>query len=117
MEIKGKIIDCLPLASGTSAKGPWKKQDYILETQEQFPKKICIVVWGDKIDEFNIQKNDEVVVSCEIESREFNGRWYTDVKASKVVKEANGRSGNIGLPPKPEPGPFKKPSSTDDLPF
>jgi hypothetical protein len=81
MEIKGKIISILPLATGTSAKGTWKKQEYILQTTEQFPKKICFVVWGDKIDEYALKTNDSVEVSIDIESREFNGRWYTDVKA------------------------------------
>lgn len=117
MEIKGKIISILPLATGTSAKGAWKKQEYILQTSEQYPKKICFVVWGEKIDEYAIKVNDAVEVSIDIESREFNGRWYTDVKAWKVVKESKGVSVQedsfTPLPPEP-PLPEEM---VEDLPF
>ena len=117
MDIKGKIVSCLPLASGTSAKGAWKKQEYILQTEEQFPKKICFVVWGDKINEYALSNNDSVTVSIDLESREFNGRWYTDVKAWKVVKEAKGgtveKETQTSFPPVP-PDPE---DISDDLPF
>ena len=87
LEIKGKIIELLPLKSGQSANGEWRKQEYILETDSQYPKKICFMVWGEKIDQFNINQDDEVEVSVDLESREYNGRWYTDVKAWKVSKD------------------------------
>ena len=96
MEIKGKIVSVPPMQTGSSAKGTWKKQEYILQTEEQFPKKICFVVWGDKIDEFAIRQDDSVEVSIDIESREFNGRWYTDVKAWKVVKKGAATGGRSG---------------------
>ena len=90
MEIKGKIIEILPLKSGQSAKGEWRKQEYILETDSQYPKKICFMAWGDKIDQFNINQDDIVEVSIDLESREYNGRWYTDVKAWRVSKDDAG---------------------------
>ena len=74
MELTGKIIQLLPEESGQSARGPWRKQQYILETEGQYPKKVCFMAWGDKIDEFKIQEGDELVVSINIESREYNGR-------------------------------------------
>ena len=120
MEIKGKIISILPLASGTSAKGPWKKQEYILQTNEQYPKKICFVVWGEKIDEYALKDNDSVEVSIDIESREFNGRWYTDVKAWKVVKESKGSGSPADAPQDMPPLPPEPPMAedmADDLPF
>ena len=86
MEIKGKINDILPLKSGQSAKGEWRKQEYILETDSKFPKKICFLAWGEKIDQFNINQDDEVEVSVDLDSREYNGRWYTDVKAWRLSK-------------------------------
>ncbi|HBB90141.1 MAG: hypothetical protein A2X22_11645 [Bacteroidetes bacterium GWF2_49_14] len=117
MDIKGKIVSILPLASGTSAKGVWKKQEYILQTEEQFPKKICFVVWGEKIDEYALKDGDAVVASVDIESREFNGRWYTDVKAWKVVKDnkgaAAGYDSSVPLPPLPPMGE----EMAEDLPF
>ena len=87
MEIKGKIIEILPEKSGQSANGEWRKQEYILETDSNYPKKICFMAWGDKIGEFNLQQGENVEVSVDLESREYNGRWYTDVKAWKVSKK------------------------------
>jgi hypothetical protein len=81
MEINGKIIELLPEQSGESANGAWRKQQYILETDSQYPKKICFMVWSDKIDELAIKQGENLAVSIDIESREYNGRWYTDVKA------------------------------------
>mgnify|MGYP003328469759 CR=1 FL=1 len=90
MEIKGKIIEILPEKSAQSANGEWRKQEYILETDTSYPKKICFMAWGDKIGEFNLQQGDSVEVSVDLESREYNGRWYTDVKAWKVSKDSTG---------------------------
>jgi len=86
MEINGKIIELLPEKSGESAKGPWRKQEYILETEDQYPKKVCFMAWSDKIDEFAIREGESLVVTVDLESREYNGRWYTDVKAWKVTR-------------------------------
>ena len=117
MDIKGKIVSILPLASGTSAKGAWKKQEYILQTEEQFPKKICFVVWGEKIDEYALKNGESVTASVDIESREFNGRWYTDIKAWKVTKETKGGSyENEPLPPLPPEPPLQE-DIEGDLPF
>ncbi|MDC3324348.1 DUF3127 domain-containing protein [Planktomarina temperata] len=88
MEISGKIIGLLTQQTGKSANGEWRKQEYILETEAQYPKKICFMVWGDKIDQFGIKIGERLTVSIDLESREYNSRWYTDVKAWKVVREA-----------------------------
>jgi hypothetical protein len=89
MEVSGKITDILPEKSGQSANGTWRKQEYILETGGQYPKKVCFMAWGDKIDQFQIKQGDNVTVSVDLESREFNGRWYTDVKAWKVSRDGS----------------------------
>jgi hypothetical protein len=86
MEISGRITELLPEKSGQSARGPWRKQEYVLETEGQYSKKICFMVWSDKIDEFTIKEGENLVVSIDIESREYNGRWYTDVKAWQVTR-------------------------------
>ena len=87
LEIRGKIIEILPEKSGQSANGEWRKQEYILETDSNYPKKICFMAWGDKIGEFNLKQGESVEVSVDLESREYNGRWYNDVKARKVSKD------------------------------
>ncbi len=88
MEISGKIIAVLPLQQGTSKAGnPWQSQSYVLETQEQYSKKVCFEIFGeDRIKNNSCQIDELVTVSFDIESREFNGRWYTSVRAWKVAK-------------------------------
>jgi hypothetical protein len=90
LDVIGKIVQVLDLQTGTSARGDWKKQEFILETEEQYPRKICISLWGDRIaDITGIQLGKELItVSVSIESREFNGRWYTDVRAWRIQRGA-----------------------------
>ena len=88
MEISGKIIAVLPLQTGEGKNGPWRSQDYVLETQEQYPKKVCFNLFGSKIDQFPVAIDDQVTVNFDIESREWNGRWFTSVRAWKVEKAA-----------------------------
>ena len=87
MEISGKIIELLPEKSGQSTNGGWRKREYVLETEAQYPKKVCFMAWGDKIDQFGLKQGERVTVSVDLESREYNGRWYTDVKAWKVARD------------------------------
>jgi hypothetical protein len=90
MELKGRIIQALPEQSGQSKAGTtWKKQDFILETQAEYPKKVSFSLWGEKIDQFKVVEGEEVTAHIDVESREFNGRWYTDVKAWKIEKGSN----------------------------
>jgi hypothetical protein len=120
MEITGKIISILPEVAGTGKNGNWRKREYILETQSQYPKKVCFAVWGDRIDQFGIKQGDTVNVSVEIESREYNGRWYTEVKGWKINKSGTGaseeynqeRGSDFLTPPPPVEG-----DAVDDLPF
>lgn len=89
MQIIAKLIQLLPLQTGTGKNGLWKKQDIILETDGQYAKKICISIWGDKIDERQLQPGNLLKIDFDIESREFNGKWYTDVKAWKIDVSGN----------------------------
>ena len=125
MEITGKIVQLLPKQSGQSQKGTWEKQDYILETEGQYPKKVCFNLWGDKIAQFGIQENDQVMVSFDLESREYNGRWYTDVRAWNVKKvgaaqPVSSAPEDLAFSPFEEGGdPFASENGNggDDLPF
>ena len=81
MEITGKVIKTLPLQSGEGRNGIWKKQEYVIETEGQYPKKICFSLWGDKIEQARIAEGEQINLSFDVESREYNGRWYTEVKA------------------------------------
>ena len=86
MDIVGKIIQVLPVQEGISKTGnPWKVQSYVLETQEQYPRKVCFEIFGeDRIKNNPCNIDDVVTVSFDIESREFNGRWYTSIRAWRV---------------------------------
>ena len=87
LDITGKLVTKLPQQSGQGKNGAWIKQDFIVETQEQFPKKVCISLWGEKAKELDsIAIGETMKIGINIESREFNGKWYTDVKAWKIKK-------------------------------
>lgn len=116
MDISGKIIQLLQLQTGQGKNGTWKKQEFILETGDTYPKKVCIAVWGDKINMSSFKPGDQVDVSFDVESREFNGRWYTDVKAWKVVAKRGGAADD-SMPPPPPADFMMPPASDDDLPF
>ena len=116
MELKGKVIQILPAQSGMGKKGQqWKKQEFIVETQAQYPKKVCLSVWGDKIDQFNLVAGEMVNVSVDLESREYNGRWYTEARAWKIEK--SGGTGPSAPPVGEEPLEAASSGTSDDLPF
>jgi hypothetical protein len=113
--LTGKLLQILTQQSGTGKNGPWVKQDFILETEGEFPRKVCISAWGDKAKEVaEFREGEELEVHVNIESREFNSRWYTDVKAWKFERTTPGES--IVPPPafKDEDIPLIQ---EDDLPF
>lgn len=115
MEVKGKVIQLLPLQSGMGKKGQWKKQEFIIETQAQYPKKICLSAWGDKVDQFRLSVGDIVTVAVDLESREYNGKWYTEARAWKLEKSGGQQSATP--PPDEEPFFSQDNSSADDMPF
>jgi hypothetical protein len=110
MEILGKVIEILPEVSGEGRNGMWRKQEFILETNDQYPKKVCISIWGEKIDQARLQTGEEITAHINIESREFNGRWYTDVKAWRIEKANTSNQPNP--PHNQDPGP-----GMDDIPY
>ena len=138
MEITGKIIVKLPLASGTSKAGnEWHKQEYVLETLESFPKKVHFDFFGEKADQYPLNIGDVIRLSFDIESREYNGRWFNSVRAFRVnrniqpVGAAAGYAAQspdmppFGQPAQPaQPAGFGQPmqgaapaAGNDDLPF
>lgn len=133
MELIGKIIQVPPLQEGVSKAGnAWKKQEYILETLgTQYPRKVCFNLFGDNVDKFPMQVGQDVTVSIDLESREFNGRWYTDVRAWNVLNgvqlAGTPAPGFATAPTQPTPAtppaqpaqasPVAAPTAADDLPF
>ena len=102
MELQGKVIAVLPEKSGVSARGEWKAQSFVIETHEQYPKKLCFDVFGaDRLAQFNIQSGEELLVSFDIDAHEYQGRWFNSIRAWNVTKvsqqaaaQGGGFSGN-----------------------
>lgn len=141
MEIEGKIIAVIPAREGVSPRtgNPWKTQDYVIETHEQYPRKCCFNVFGaDKIQLFNIQVGEELRVSFDIDAHEYQGRWFNSIRAWKVERiDPNAVQAapeampmaqpGMGAPASPAPGmaapeaapfpPQTEGGSEDDLPF
>ena len=86
MELQGKVIAALPERSGVSARGEWKSQEFVIEYQEgQYPRHLVFTVFGaDRIQRFTIQIGQTVLVAVDIDAHEWNGRWFTDVRAFDV---------------------------------
>ena len=87
MDFEGTVLTVLPVVKGTNARGEWIKQEVIFEQPGEFNRKICVGFWGDKAAEAGTLHPGEVVnISANVESREFNGRWYTDVRAWRMTR-------------------------------
>jgi hypothetical protein len=117
MDITGKVVNLLPLQTGQGKNGVWKKQEFILETPGQYPKKVCLSLWGEKVDEIKLTPGETITASVNVESREYNGRWYTDVRAWKVAKGSGASNGRSDGPPVGEEPFTPDANATDDLPF
>ena len=114
--ITGKVTRVLDVQSGKSKNGEWRKQDFIIETEGKYPKPVCITQWGDDIEGFALQEGERVTAHVDIQSREYNGRWYTDVKAWKVTRD--GGAAEAGPPAADADEPWGDPLAADsDLPF
>lgn len=119
LTISGRIVSVLPLQQGTSKSGhAWQKQEYILDTGGQYPKKVCFSLFGDSITKFPLQVGQDVTVSIDIESREWNSRWYTEVRAWNVTYASLQPQVPAPQPPVVQPAPVPAPPQpADDLPF
>jgi hypothetical protein len=112
---------------GVSARtgNTWKTQEYVLEVPGQYPKRCLFNVFGeDRINQFNIQNGDELTIQFDIDAREYNGRWFNDIRAYNVIR---GQQPVAGAQPVAAPSeatspfpPAQEPASegaSDDLPF
>ena len=105
MEVVGKIIQVLPAQEGIGRNGnPWKVQPYVLETLDQYPRKVHFEVFGeDRIKQNPCDIDQLVTVSFDIESREFNGRWYTSIRAWRIQQGDTTQAAAPGAAPAAAP--------------
>lgn len=117
-KVKGQIEQLLPVVTGTSNRGEWRKQEFVIQTDEQYPKKICFTLFNDKIsllEGFNA--NMEVEVSFSVESREYNGRWFHNVNAYRIDKASEEPEGFNPPPFNENDIPPEAEDDGGDLPF
>jgi len=112
MEIKGKVVKVLQKQTGEGKNGTWVKRSFIIETEGQYPKKVQISSFGDKLNVGLIKEGNILNVSIELESREYNGRWYTDVRAWKIELLEQSK-----IEDKKEPQLNTQNNDDSDLPF
>lgn len=123
MDFVGVVYRILPLQSGTSARGQWQKQEVVFELPDEFSRKVCVTFFGDRAqDAASLQVGDKLNVSVNIESREYNGRWYTDVRAWRIQKVQPEQPAAAPIPDLPpfetaEPAMPAGGDQFDDLPF
>lgn len=127
LEITGKVQQVLEVQRGEGRNGPWQKGGFVLEMGDNFPKSVCCTAWGDLIGPVQaLQPGEMVKASIDLQSREYNGRWYTDVKVWRLEKlttepiETSGPEAPTPEPPVPskeQPAPETPNNTEDDLPF
>ncbi|QDK80801.1 DUF3127 domain-containing protein [Spirosoma sp. KCTC 42546] len=134
LELVGKLIKVLPEVSGQSQKGPWSKQEFVIETLDaSYPKKVCLTAWGDKVADLKqYASGDTLKATFSAESREYNDRWYTELRAFRI-ELAEGDAGSAPArpaatqQPQSRPAPQSQPAAmsfnaafdeeSNDLPF
>ena len=122
LELEGTLRQKLAVQSGTSARGPWAKQEFILEFPDgNFTSQACFTAWGqDKVAELDkFQVGDRVKVSFNLKSREYNGRWYNDLQIWRIA-QAGDAAPSAPAYEAPAPTIDDMPADgpdTDDLPF
>jgi hypothetical protein len=128
MDITGRISRIMPLVTGQGRNGEWRKQEFVIEIDAGgFQRKVCFSLWGDKIEQSQLTENELVKVYFDLDSREYNQRWYTEARAWKVEKQTAtetpvSTSAATPAAPPTNTSPFDEPSSDDsadvnDLPF
>ena len=127
MDLTGKVIAIMEARGGVSARtgNSWMTQEYVIEMPGQYPRKMMFNIFGeDRIKQFNIQPGEEITVQFDIDAREYNGRWYNDIRAYNIlrgqaaqesVSSAAPAASAAPFPPTQEPAPGE--GSADDLPF
>ena len=126
MELTGKLVAIGDITEGQGARGTWRKQIFAIETMEQYPKKVAFMAWGDRCDDVAVLNlGDTLTVQFDVESREFNGKWYTDLKAWSIKgAQPQGAPAQIPNPPQQPLPPMtgqqfdmNEGNNGDDLPF
>ena len=103
LELVGKLIKVLPEVTGQGKNGPWSKQDFVIETLDsQYPKKVCMTAWGEKVNDLKqFADGDTLKATFSAESREYNDRWYTELRAFRIELSEGGADASYSAPARP----------------
>lgn len=115
MQVTGVVFKVLPEQTGTSKNGnAWSKIDFVIETLDQYPKKVCVSAMGEKLIPLikTLKSGEKITAHINLESREYNEKWYSNISAWKIDREANAQASE----PVSAPVPTTE-TSEDDLPF
>ena len=110
LELVGKLIKVLPEVTGQGKNGPWSKQEFVIETLDsQYPKRVCMTAWGEKVNDLKqFADGDTLKATFSAESREYNDRWYTELRAFRIELT----EGDVGSAPAPRPAAAAQPSQS-----
>ncbi len=126
MEFEGTVYEILPAASGTSARGEWQRQEVVFEMMDgQYSRKVVVTFFNKEAEVKALVKGQAYIVSINLESREYNGRWYTNVNGWRVQsKQAAAPApapvpdmAAAPMPSEPTFGSSTAAEEVDDLPF
>jgi hypothetical protein len=110
--VLGKISKVLDKVSGTSKSSgkDWVKQEFVLKTDDQYNNLYAFTLFGDeKVENFGKYNKvgDTVKVSFNVNTNEYNGKYFTSLNAWSIFKEGGSESSPVA----------NEVESTDDLPF
>lgn len=124
MEFEGTVYKIEPATSGTSQRGEWQRQNVIFEYLDgSYTRKVCVTFFNKPEEVARLQEGATYTVSINIESREYQGRWYTDVRSWRIQPKQMEQAAPAAMPDMP---PFSEPlepttatsaAPVDDLPF
>ncbi len=119
MDFEGKVLQILQPTKGTSSRGEWQRQEVIFEMTQEFSRKVAVTFFNKPADVEKLRVGESYIVSVNIESREYNGRWYTDIRAWRLQPKQEAAPAPVpDLPPLGEEPAFGAAAAeTDDLPF
>lgn len=110
MDFELTVNTVLPLVTGTSARGEWKKQEVVFDLPGEFNRKLCVGFWNDRAPEAAaLRPGDRVALSVNVESREYNGRWYTEARAWRMTRLDANAQASAGVYPPYDAAPMGQP--------
>lgn len=87
LELTGTVKQINPTESGEGKNGQWRKKSFLLEYMDgNYPKIVEIQGMNKAVDYIEkLGEGETTTVHFNVESREYNGRYYTECKLWKTT--------------------------------